>query len=309
MKRKIYLGLLLFVSASSVFANTVIQRHTGQITAAETVAKVKVSFPYVEVSSDTKGTVASAIKNREDTTLTPTISPLQILHNAPYNCTFKNVSVSAGNITDWSYKDALTKQWMAGNGSMCAYARTLSGVPQSVQGYMRYCAPGDDFTLMFGLRMINLSMEAEIECGESPVGKVTSQSMNVLGYMPTGNESSSIQSHSTYSVSYSYSNIVTGGITLNYTINEVKLTERNTPVLLLDAKFDENSASKSGYVSLSPVNRNLASDMLHISRQDTGEQLPLDNTEVRFEDAIKLDVSTKTTGKHDIPLLVTLGLD
>ena len=49
--------------------------------------------------------------------------------------------------------------------------------------------------------------------------------------------------------------------------------------------------------------------MLHISRQDTGEQLPLDNTEVRFEDAIKLDVSTKTTGKHDIPLLVTLGLD
>ncbi|ELF96793.1 hypothetical protein [Escherichia coli] len=182
------------------------------------------------------------------------------------------------------------------------------------QRLIRVISPGVDFERLHQELALPLSAHVQhwlnardMECsGESPVGKVRSQSVSVRTYIPLSNV---INSTSSYSLSYSYSNVVTKGITLNYTINEVMLTEQNTPSLLLDAKFDENSASKSGYVSLSPVNRNLASDMLHISRQDTGEQIPLDNTEVRFEDAIKLDVSTKATGKHDIPLLVTLGLD
>ncbi|WP_162542045.1 hypothetical protein [Escherichia coli] len=305
MKRKIYLGLLLFVSASSVFANTVIQRHTGQITAAETVAQVKVTFPStVGAYNSSRGGVFHNLRDKGDATFTPTVSPLKILYDAPYNCTFSSVSTDAGGRYGWEwYKSG----WIKAGGGLCASAKTVSGKPENIQGYIYWCTTGNDANPLFGLRMIKLSMTANMECsGESPVDKVRSQSVSVRTYIPLSNV---INSTSSYSLSYSYSNVVTKGITLNYTINEVMLTEQNTPSLLLDAKFDENSASKSGYVSLSPVNRKLASDMLHISRQDTGEQIPLDNTEVRFEDAIKLDVSTKTTGKHDIPLLVTLGLD
>ncbi|GCV07006.1 hypothetical protein HmCmsJML035_04023 [Escherichia coli] len=305
MKRKIYLGLLLFVSASSVFANTVIQRHSGQITAAETVAQVKVTFPStVGDYNSSRGGQFQNLRDRGDATFTPTVSPLKILYDAPYNCTFSSVSASAGGTRNWQwYKSG----WNSASGSLCSSAKTVSGKPENIQGYIYWCTTGNNANPLYGLRVTTLSMTANMECsGESPVGKVSSQSVDVRTYIPLSN---SVNSTSSYTLSYSYSNVVTKGITLNYTINEVMLTEQNTPSLLLDAKFDENSASKSGYVSLSPVNRNLASDMLHISRQDTGEQIPLDNTEVRFEDAIKLDVSTKTTGKHTIPLLVTLGLD
>lgn len=307
MKRKIYLGLLLFVSASSVFANTVIQRHTGQITAAETVAQVTVTFPStVGDYNSRRGGTFQDLRDRGDATFTPTVSPLKILYDAPYNCTLSSVSASAGGTSNWQWYTS-GDRWSSSTGSLCSSAKTLSGKPENIQGYIYWCTSGNNANSLYGLRMTKLSMTANMECsGESPVGKVRSQSVDVRSYIPLAN---SINSTSSYALSYSYSNVVTKSITLNYTINEVMLTEQNTPSLLLDAKFDDNSASKSGYVSLSPVNRNLASDMLHISRQDTGEQIPLDNTEVRFEDAIKLDVSTKATGKHDIPLLVTLGLD
>ena len=306
MKRKIYLGLLLFVSASSVFANTVIQRHTGQITAAETVATVTVTFPSNVGASNSRGGQFQNLRDKGKATFTPTVSPLKILYDAPYNCTFSSVSPSAGATSAWQWYTS-GDRWSEAAGSLCAESRLVSGKPENIEGYIRWCTTGNNANSLYGLRMTKLSMTAVMECsGESPVGKVRSQSVDVRSYIPLMNV---INSTSSYALSYSYSNEVTKSITLNYTINEVMLTEQNTPSLLLDAKFDDNSASKSGYVSLSPVNRNLASDMLHISRQDTGEQIPLDNTEVRFEDAIKLDVSTKTTGKHDIPLLVTLGLD
>ncbi|WP_157940328.1 hypothetical protein [Escherichia coli] len=307
MKRKIYLGLLLFVSASSVFANTVIQRHTGQITAAETVAKVKVSFPStVGDYNSRRGGVFQDLKGGKNATFTPTVSPLKILYDAPYNCTFSSVSTDEGGRYGWEWYTS-GDRWSEASGSLCAGSRVVSGKPENIEGNIRWCTTGNNANPLYGLRMIKLSMTAYMECsGESPVDKVGTQSVSVRTYIPLMNV---INSTTSYNLSYSYSNVVTKGITLNYTINEVMLTEQNTPSLLLDAKFDENSASKSGYVSLSPVNRKLASDMLHISRQDTGEQIPLDSTEVRFEDAIKLDVSTKTTGKHDIPLLVTLGLD
>ncbi|HAW2552714.1 TPA: hypothetical protein JLQ01_004469 [Escherichia coli] len=306
MKRKIYLGLLLFVSASSVFANTVIQKHTGQITATETVAQVKITFPKVG-AFNTNGGEFDNLRDRGPAYFDPTISPLKILNDAPYNCTFSSVSASAGNSRSWEwYKGG----WYSASSTLCSSAKILSKTLPNIEGRISWCSTGNAGNPLYGLRMTKLSMTANIECrGESPVNKVESQSVNVRTYIPFKYFSNTIDSTSSYKLTYSYSDVVKKGITLNYTINEVILTEQNTPSLLLDAKFDDNSASKSGYVSLSPVNSNLASDMLHISRQDTGEQIPLDNTEVRFEDAIKLDVSTKTTGKHDIPLLVTLGLD
>ncbi len=302
MKKIFYPGVLFFAFTSSVFANTVIQRHSGKISAVETVAKVKVSFPVIGANANRGGQFQDLKK--VNATFTPEKSPLKILHDAPYHCTFKNVSSSAGETHRWEwYKSS----WLSAAGSLCSRAKSVGANPVNIQGYIEWCSTGSNANSLYGLRMTKLSMEAEMECrGESPVNQVTRQSIGVKTHIPLSN---TISSTSNYNLSYSYSDIVTNGTILNYTINEVTLTEQNIPALLLDAKFDNDSRNKSGYVSLSLVNRKNASDILHVSRQDTGELIPLDNTEVRFEDAIKLDVSTKTIGKHDIPLLVTLGID